>query len=187
MTEAAIHRGFQTTLLLGPVPTSTHISTAANVKRFRTTAELQAILREEWPNHDVLIMAAAVSDYRPIGGATDGKIQRRDGRITLELESTPDLLAETAANSRPDQVLIGFALAPEAELDQSAAKKLRQKCVHAIVANPLETMDADRITAKVLLMDGRVLLPGEEMTKAGFADWLLDQLPAIEKCAKSAG
>lgn len=185
LTKAAIHRGFQTTLLLGPILTSTPISTAAYMKRFRTTDDLQREIREEWPKHDVLIMAAAVADYRPVGGAIEGKLKRKDGRLLIELESTPDLLAEAAAMSRPDQVLIGFALAPTAELDASAAKKLRSKRVHGIVANPLETMDAEKVTAKVLLIDGTVLEPTADLTKSEFANWLLDQLPEIARRAKS--
>ena len=83
LTEAAIRRGFPTTLLLGPVPTAPQISTAANVKRFRTTADLQALIAQQWPEYDVLIMAAAVADYRPVGGEIDGKIDRGNGRMTI--------------------------------------------------------------------------------------------------------
>src|SRR5690554_2027016 len=71
LTEAALHRGFSVTLLLGPVIMNSDPSnlTTANVLRFRTTADLQRAIRQYWPKHDVLIMAAAVADYRPVGGA----------------------------------------------------------------------------------------------------------------------
>lgn len=191
LAAASARRGWPTTLLLGPThaanpPQNSHVRTL----RFQTTADLQRLLREQWPSHDVLLMAAAVADYRPIQspGApatySSEKIRRSNAPLNLELEPTPDLLAEIAARSRADQIRIGFALESKEELDASAAQKLKAKSVHAIVANPLETMDSPLITASVLLRDGRRLEAGTQRAKTEFADWLLDQLSEI---ARSAG
>lgn len=126
-------------------------------------------------------MAAAVADFRPkssvMGGA--GKLRRTEAGLTLDLEPTPDLLAELGARASEGaagQFLVGFALEPRATLLTSALEKLRRKNVDLIVANPLETMDSERIEAVVLDRAGeehRPPAPGE-MSKSSFAAWLLD-------------
>ena len=143
--------------------------------------DLQALLAEHWPGQDVLIMAAAVADYRPAEPAgPEAKHRRRSGTWDLKLEPTPDLLGELAAITRPAQVTIGFALEPADQLVASARAKLAAKNLDAIVANPLETIGSDRIRATVILRDGRTLAPPQpECRKPEFADWLLDQLPVI--------
>ncbi len=183
LAEAAAERGHDVTLLLGPVPREPSASGGGGritTTRFTTTADLQALLRELWPRHDVLVMAAAVSDYRPVDASSGGKVPRGGGTWRLDLEPTPDLLAEAAAAARPGQVAIGFALEPDERLLDSARAKLAAKNLAAIVANPLETMDSDRIEATVLLRDGRLLRPAPgRIDKADFAAWLLDQLDTI--------
>jgi phosphopantothenoylcysteine decarboxylase/phosphopantothenate--cysteine ligase len=143
LADAAARRGWTTTLLLGPTESPLPVCSQVRVRRFRTAAQLADLLDEEWPGHDVLIMAAAVADYRPARPADDGKL-RRDGPVVLELEPTPDLLAGLAARTRADQVTIGFALEPAERLDVSAREKLARKSLDAIVANPLETMGSVR-------------------------------------------
>ena len=176
LAEAAAARGDRVTLLLGPTPLSPPQNSQVTTRRFQTTAELQELLRELWPGHTVLIMAAAVADYRPARTAgISEKRARGDGPWKLELEPTPDLLAEAAANARPDQVTVGFALGPAEGLLDRAREKLTAKHVDAIVANPLETMDADRIHATLLLGDGREIA-APESSKAEFAVWLLEQI-----------
>jgi phosphopantothenoylcysteine decarboxylase/phosphopantothenate--cysteine ligase len=172
-----------TTLLLGPTPQAPTEHSRLTTMRFLTTEDLRALLAEHWPRHDVLIMAAAVADYRPATpGGPASKHRRGSGVWNLELEPTPDLLGELAATTRPDQVTVGFALEPADELVASARKKLSAKNLDAIVANPLETIGSDRIAATVILRDGRTLTPpAAECTKHEFAEWLLDQLPAITK------
>jgi phosphopantothenoylcysteine decarboxylase/phosphopantothenate--cysteine ligase len=179
LAEEAARRGHPTTLLLGPTGLQPPESTPVSVIRFQTAAELQEELRRCWPVHDVLIMAAAVADFRPASGGEGGKISRGEAGLTLQLEPTPDLLADLAERTRPDQTVIGFALEPSKRLEESARRKLTDKGVDAIVANPLRTMNAERITATVYLRDGRVLTPPPDLAKAKFAQWLLDRLPEI--------
>jgi phosphopantothenoylcysteine decarboxylase / phosphopantothenate---cysteine ligase len=174
VAESAAERGWAVTLLLGPTRTEPSDS-RIRVARFRTTADLQALLRAELPRHDVLVMAAAVADYRPKAGAADlyGKTRRTDAGLTLELEATPDLLAECATLRRPDQLVVGFALEPREEMLASARSKLARKKLDLIVANPLETMDGDRIEAVVLGKDGSEHRTDGPITKVAFAGWLL--------------
>ncbi|MHC5002467.1 MAG: phosphopantothenoylcysteine decarboxylase domain-containing protein [Planctomycetota bacterium] len=179
LAGAAAGRGWPTTLLLGPGPLSPPDGSHLTTRRFRTTAELQALLDSLWPEHDVLVMAAAVADYRPRGGAGAGKIRRRGEGLVLELEATPDLLAEAAAVRRSGQLVIGFALEPADGLEAAAREKLRRKGVDAIVANPLETMDAESVSGRLILADGRVLVPAGSLAKERFAAWLLDRVAEL--------
>lgn len=184
LAEGAVARGWDVTLLLGPVSVSPRIAGAA-VHRFRTCEDLRGLLREHARDADVLVMAAAVADYRPIPNPamSGGKFRRSNAPLTLELEPTPDLLAEASRARREGQLFVGFALEPRAELLESARSKLTRKKVDLVVANPLETMDDDRVEAMVLAADGaRTDTPGS-MTKRDFAPWLLElvaaRIPAV--------
>lgn len=187
LAERAASRGVDTTLLLGPTALGPS-DTRARTVRFRTTADLQALLETHLPECDVLVMAAAVADYRPradaasaLGGSPTGKLRREKRTITLELDPTPDLLAGCAQRVRESggrQRLIGFALEPREGLLDAARAKLARKGCDAIVANPLETMDAPTIEASLVWKDGRVVSTGGPIDKGAFADWLLDQILA---------
>lgn len=186
LAREAAARGFRVTLLMGPAPTPLPVEwtptsdTGVRALRFRTCADLQALLARHTPEADVLIMAAAVADFRPkVDPAQfNGKFRRTSATLTLSLEPTPDLLAEVASNRRPGQFLVGFALEPRAEVDASAAAKLARKRVDVVVGNPLETMDSEAVEAMVLARDGVVVRTPGLMPKPQFAPWLLDQLEA---------
>ena len=131
-------------------------------------------------------MAAAVADYRPKPNPlmSGGKFRRTDKPLTLELEPTPDLLSEVAASRRQDQLFVGFALEPRADLLESAQRKLTKKKVDIVVANPLETMDADTVEATLLFRDGRRLETSGKLSKQAFAGWLLDVIVPMMPAAK---
>lgn len=186
LAHAAAARGWPTTLLLGPVPSPPPPDSPFRVERFRTCNDLQGLLVRLAPEADVLVMAAAVADYRP-KVSTDvaaTKFRRTDQPLTLELESTPDLLEGVASRRRPGQYLVGFALEPRADIDRSSRAKLERKKVDLVVGNPLETMDAPTIEPSLFFRDGRVIATGETMTKAAFAPWLLGRI-ALELPAHS--
>jgi phosphopantothenoylcysteine decarboxylase/phosphopantothenate--cysteine ligase len=172
-------RTWQVTLLLGPT-SLTPADSQIRLRRFLTTADLDAALTQEMPACDVLVMAAAVADYRPkhIGGDHDGKLRRSAGGLTIDLEPTPDLLAGVAATRRPDQIVVGFALEPRARLLESARSKLARKGLDLIVANPLETMDAPSIQATVLDANGLVHQSVTPVSKTEFARTLLEIIEA---------
>jgi len=176
LADEAASRGHATTILLGPThlePTDTRVTT----HRFQTTADLRALLGNHFPACDILIMAAAVADYRPLPLADlppGAKLRRGDGPMSLALEPTPDLLAELAGRKRSDQLTIGFALEAPERLEASAREKLRRKGLDAIVANPLETMDAEGIDATVYWASGAEHATDGAMAKRAFAGWLLD-------------
>lgn len=183
----AAGRGHDVTLLLGPTPRQCDDS-RVRVVRFRTTADLQLLLREAVPACDALIMAAAVADYRPVVRSHAGappidpsthKLPRQGGPLSIDLVPTPDLLAERVQARRPGQVFVGFALEPRERLVDSARAKLARKGVDMIVANPLETMDAETIEATLVHAGGAVEPAGSMTSKEAFAPWLLDRVERL--------
>lgn len=200
LAHAAASLGHEVTLALGPSALSPHAlgsehsadpaaahSSQLRVLRFQTVTDLQALLREEAPKAHVLIMAAAVADYRPKAppagsGERPAKFRRADGPLTLELESTPDLIAEVAAARRAreasgqaeHQTLVAFALEPRDEMIEAAQRKLIRKDVDLVVANPLETMDSPTVEAVVIHRDGRQTPSPGIMLKNAFAAWFME-------------
>jgi len=174
LAEAAADRGWRVTLLLGP-NTVEPTNEAVDILRFRSCADLEALLKLHAPKADILIMVAAVADYRPKPNPamSGGKFRRTDAPLVLELEPTPDLLAGISNTRRPDQLFVGFALEPRAELLESAKRKLTKKKVDIVVGNPLETMESESVEAMVLFKDGRRVDASGPMTKREFAPWLL--------------
>lgn len=184
LATAAVAAGCPTTLLLGPTTYPTPKDSNIATQRFQSCADLQSLLADCWPKNDLLLMAAAVADYRPRTVQPDEKLRRTAGRMSLELEATPDLLEELAASSRPDQIRIGWALEPRDQLMESARAKLKRKRLDAIVANPLETLDSDEIEAVLVLADGSMHSPSTKpLAKADFAAWLLAR--CLELCARA--
>ena len=191
IAEAALDRGARVTLVaagleVAPPPDATVI-------RVESTADLGAALdglldgSDGSAGFDVLVMAAAVADFRPAAPVTT-KLERADG-LTLRLEATPDLLAGIAERVhgldgagepatpplRPAPILVGFA-AETGSLER-AADKLRRKRVDLLVANDVAEpgsgfgTDTNRVT--ILAADGsREDLPLQ--SKRAVADRLLD-------------
>ena len=103
------------------------------VVQVETAAEMQEAMERAANDHDVIVMAAAVADFRPAQVA-DGKIKKRDGTPQIVLEATPDILAGLGARKRGGQVLVGFAAETD-DLVANATAKLVAKHVDLIVAN----------------------------------------------------
>jgi phosphopantothenoylcysteine decarboxylase/phosphopantothenate--cysteine ligase len=103
------------------------------VEHVETAAEMQAAVERLAADADIVVMAAAVADFRPKAPA-DGKLKKRDGVPEIILEPTPDILAGLGARKRPGQVLVGFA-AETSDLVEQAQEKLRAKRLDFVVAN----------------------------------------------------
>jgi phosphopantothenoylcysteine decarboxylase/phosphopantothenate--cysteine ligase len=107
----------------------------------RTAAELQAACEREFPTCEVLLMAAAVADFRPVQAA-EGKLKKGGReRLELELEPTADVLSALAAHRRAGQTLVGFAAEHGAKALQYGRLKLREKHLDAIVVNDISRAD----------------------------------------------
>jgi phosphopantothenoylcysteine decarboxylase/phosphopantothenate--cysteine ligase len=193
IAEAALDRGASVTLIAGSV--STPLPERARVVRVDSTAQMRGALLtatvadDGRAGFDALVMAAAVADFRPSRPA-ETKLTRGD-RLTLDLEPTPDLLAEVGRIARgidsagspsrrplePRPYLVGFA-AETGSLDR-AEDKLRRKGVDLLVANDVSEpgsgfgTDTNRVT--LLTADGsREELP--LLSKREVADRLLDRV-----------
>ncbi len=121
----AVRRGAQVTLITGP----THLTPpdAATVVRVTTAAEMRDAVLKAVPSASVLVMAAAVSDWRSAWTSAT-KLKKSSGPPKLELESTPDILAEVGETRRsgglPElKVLVGYCAETE-DLEKAAARKL---------------------------------------------------------------
>ncbi len=134
--QAAI-RGGRVTLIAGPVK----LETPAGVRRVDvvSAAEMEAALHEAARDAALVVMAAAVADYRPRVCASR-KMKKSGGDcLALDLEETPDLLAGLAAVA-PRALRVGFAAETE-DLERSARAKLKAKGAHWIVANDVSRPD----------------------------------------------
>lgn len=98
-----------------------------------TAAEMHDALDGIWSSTDVLVMAAAVADFRPVACAA-GKIKKDGGVPNILLEPTPDILCALGAKKRNGQILVGFA-AETSDMVANAESKLRRKNLDMIVAN----------------------------------------------------
>jgi phosphopantothenoylcysteine decarboxylase/phosphopantothenate--cysteine ligase len=106
-----------------------------------TAAELKAACEAELPKVDVLLMAAAVADFRPAAPA-DTKLKKDEREeLVIELERTPDILSGLAATRRPDQVLIGFAAEHGERAVEYGREKLARKGLDAVVVNDIARPD----------------------------------------------
>ncbi|MEW5991164.1 MAG: bifunctional phosphopantothenoylcysteine decarboxylase/phosphopantothenate--cysteine ligase CoaBC [Chloroflexota bacterium] len=208
IAEAALDRGANVTLIAAEVSVPLP-SDRARVARVETTAELRDVLLDalfdgppgaEGVRFDALVMAAAVADFTPARPATR-KLSRGTG-LTLELEPTPDLLAEVARICRgldadgvpthrpagPAPILVGFA-AETGSLER-AAEKLRAKRVDILVANDVAEAGSGfgTDTNQVVILDargGRDELP--LLAKREVADRLLDRVAAALDERDAAG
>lgn len=131
IARGAIARGAEVTLIAANVSTSDLFG--AKVISVESTADLSKALDSEFPKCDVLIMAAAVSDARPI--ATEGKVKKRDYK-NLELIENPDLLAGLSSK-KEHQLMVGFAAEENANLLQEGKRKLVSKGLDLIYANDI--------------------------------------------------
>jgi phosphopantothenoylcysteine decarboxylase/phosphopantothenate--cysteine ligase len=130
----------------------------ADVVRVETAAEMAAAVESHAATADVVVMAAAVADFRPVQVA-ERKLRKRDGIPELVLEQTPDILAALGARKRPGQTLVGFAAETD-DLRKNAAAKLAAKGVDLVVANDVSApgvgFEHDTNAVTLLSADGAV-------------------------------
>jgi phosphopantothenoylcysteine decarboxylase/phosphopantothenate--cysteine ligase len=180
LAEQAAARGAEVTLVAGPTPVEP--PAGLTLVRVRSAREMHAAVMTHAPNADVVIMAAAVADYTPAGGAATGKIEK-GGALTLQLERTADILLDLGRargdGARP--VLIGFA-AQTGDPVPAARGKLAAKHVDLIVANdvtaPGAGFDVDTNQVTLVSRDGiDDALP--LMSKRDVARRVLDRAEAL--------
>ncbi|MGA2231425.1 MAG: phosphopantothenoylcysteine decarboxylase, partial [Tepidisphaeraceae bacterium] len=173
LAAAALKHSHPTTLILGPVA----IDFPSDARRIdvQTADEMLRATLAEFPSHDLLILAAAVADYRPKLARSD-KISRH-GALILECEATEDIAAAAGRAKLPHQRTIGFSLEADANIERAigrAKEKLLAKNLDLIVFNPPATIASDKIEPVLIFPDGRNE-PLPSASKSQFADILLDR------------
>jgi phosphopantothenoylcysteine decarboxylase/phosphopantothenate--cysteine ligase len=179
LAEAAIRRGAHVILISGP--TNLTVPEGADWVPVRTAEEMRGAVRERGSDAQVIIMAAAVSDYRLLAPHAQ-KVKRGEARLVLELEPTPDILAELGRQKGP-RVLVGFAAETE-HLGDHARAKLVRKRADIIVANDVTQhgagFDTDTNVVTLFLRDGREI-PLPKLSKFEVAHRILDHIVEIQK------
>ncbi len=174
VAEAAARRGATVTL----VSTSAlEVAPGIEIVRVETAAEMHEAMLDHAPRADVVVMAAAVADFRPKVSASQ-KLSKEDGVPEIILEPTADILAELAAQRPPGQVLVGFAAETRDSLERGR-RKLARKGVDILVVNDVSApgagFDHDTNIVTILGVDGAEdSLPLQ--SKVAVADALLDRV-----------
>lgn len=181
LAEAARDRGADVTLVSGE--SSVEPPQGVKLVRVHTAAEMERAVLAAAPKSDLVLMAAAVADYRPTRERRD-KIKRQAATLSLELAPNPDILARAASRRRSGQVFVGFALETSAGL-RNAREKLVRKRLDLVVLNRAAD-SLGRITNRVTLVarGGAIKLP--EMIKRDVAEHILDRALELRR-GRSAG
>lgn len=151
LAEEALAAGATVDFVTGPVPAA-HLPRGVTPIPVTSAEELLRVARTRYAAADLVIYAAAVADYRPITRSAE-KLPKTGGRLTLELEATPDVAATLNAGKRPGQVAIGFAL-QTGDGEPAARAKLAAKSLDGIVLNGLDALGGPRGTYTWIARDG---------------------------------
>ncbi|MCS7047821.1 MAG: hypothetical protein NZ483_00825 [Verrucomicrobiae bacterium] len=159
------------TLVSGPV--ALPVPAGVELVRVVSAAEMAEAVWSRFDEADVVVMAAAVCDFRPKQVATE-KWKKDSAPRVIELEPTPDILAECGRRKRR-QVLVGFAVETE-QLEERAWEKLRRKNLDWIVANEATAFEAETNRVVLLGADGSreefPELPKDELARRLVARWV---------------
>lgn len=173
--EAAL-RGAEVTLV--SAPTNLAIPQGVNRVDVKTALDMKAAMEKDYDDANIVIMAAAVSDFR-VANSADQKIKKKDN-LTIELVKNPDIL-KGLGEKKTKQILVGFA-AETNDVLEYAKGKLESKNLDMIVANDVSKKDAgfnvDTNTITVINRDG-VVKDFESMTKAKASYYIFEEIISL--------
>jgi len=146
-----------------------------------TAAQLQDACEQAFADCDVLLMAAAVADFRPAQAAAEKLKKAGRERLSVELEATPDVLAGLAHERRDGQTLVGFAAEHGGDPLEEARRKLRDKGLDAVVLNDVSRKDAgfDTPTNEVTIVTARGERHVPLSSKGEVAGAVLDEVVSL--------
>lgn len=177
LAKEASSRGAKITLVSGP----TYLLPPQNVRFISTISaeDMRNAILQEFPNSDIFISSAAVSDFRPATKNISKLKKTNSGAaITLTLEQTPDILKEISAHKQQGQIIVGFAAETE-NLIENACKKLKEKHLDFIVANDISLPGAGfgSDTNQVTIIDAKGKIDSLPiMTKQLVAETIIDKI-----------
>ncbi len=177
LAKTAWTRGADVTLVTGP----THLDPPPGVKvlRVQTAEQMREAVLNDYHDQDIVIKAAAVSDYRPVTKARE-KEKKKGSPVAVEMAPTPDILAELGRN-KGDAILVGFAAETTNHM-ANALDKIKRKNLDLIVLNDVSQEDrgfaADSNEVRMIDREGN-----EEavplMSKEDVADRILDRIKGL--------
>jgi len=177
IARAALRRGARVTVISGP--TALPPPFGVELVAVETAEQMAAAVEKRFPEATLLIMAAAVADYRPRTAAPE-KITRQPGGLRIELDAVPDILAGLRPE-RPRQFVVGFAAETSDDLVARATRKLREKKLDLVAANrvgPSISVEVDDVALTLIDRSGRVTELGL-LPKTAAAGRLLDVVTAL--------
>ena len=152
---AALDAGHRVTLITAP--TNMEVPKGVKTIKVQTSAEMFETVKGCFDKCDCLIMAAAVSDYRPVRRSKT-KIKKEKAELTIRLKPTKDILKWAGCN-RKHQKVIGFALEDKA-LRKNAERKLKEKNLDMIVANSTAAIGAKKSQVQIKAAGSKwIILP----------------------------
>ncbi len=183
VARAAVRHGAEVTLISGP--TGLAAPRKAALVNAETAREMNDACKEHLEDSDVVIMTAAVADFRP-EEASAGKIKRGKDEISLKLVPNPDIIRGLAESKTKNQLMVGFAAETE-DLVKNASEKLKSKGLDLMIANRVNTPDSgfdhDTNRIQILLSDGTVA-SHPLMTKDEVAETVILKIAQLLKSKK---
>lgn len=174
LAKAALLMGAEVTMIAGPQ--EARIPLHLTVIKVKTALEMLEAMKGQAPQHDWIIGAAAVADYR-LENPSPGKLRRSESSLQINLVPNPDIIAE-AARLAPNSKVIGFAAEPSTDLS-IAKEKIRKKSLFAIAANDVGNteigFDSSANAIDLIFADGNIFHSGAR-SKFQCAVWLLESI-----------
>jgi len=184
LAQAAAHRGARVILVSGPVqiPEPTGVS----VIHVHTAVEMRDAVMEHLADATIVVKSAAVADYH-LSRVPQHKVKKTSARMSLDLDPTPDILAELG-QKKGDRLLIGFAAETE-NLTESARQKLKAKNCDMVVANLVNQegtgFESDQNEVVLVLRTGETI-PIARAPKREIADRIFDQVTKLRLALHAA-
>jgi phosphopantothenoylcysteine decarboxylase / phosphopantothenate---cysteine ligase len=178
LAERAARRGADVTVVAANVALAD--PPGVRVVPVETTAELATAVRQEFPQAHVVLMAAAVADFRPESAAAE-KLTREGDGLELRLETTEDVIAGLAAGRSPEQTIVGFAAEHGGDLVGRARDKLARKGLDAIAVNDVSRSDIgfDSDSNEMVIVEAEGEHAVAMASKQDVADAILDRVEAL--------
>lgn len=178
LANQAQKMGAEVHLVCGP----TTIASNPSIQRTNVVSaeDMSNAIHELFPDVDICIMAAAVADYKPAQVATE-KMKKKDQPLTLVLEKTKDILGGLGKIKKPHQVLVGFALETQNELEY-ALGKLEKKNLDLVILNSLRTPgagfghDTNEVT---LITKDKTIEKSQLLPKTAIAEIILEKVATL--------
>ena len=153
LAAEAFRLGAEVTVVSGPAVTP--LPDNVTVIPVRTASEMEREMNNLFPDAAICIMAAAVSDYRPVT-ASEQKMHRYEKKhLTIELSPNNDILAGLGKRKKQGQLLVGFALEDDAEIDRAVVKLKRKKCDVLILNSVKAALGNDQTEVHYISSEGK--------------------------------